>query len=175
MPKLIENLQETILQASRDILLEQGYKALTIRNVAGACQIAVGTVYNYYASKDVLAAAVLLEDWNLMLQQMQKQCAQAQDMRAGLTQVYENLSDFNEKYREVWAGYAFGASQQPAYVRRHKMLIRQIAECIHQLTERFAGKRNGEMDLFLAENILMCTGSSEMTFASFIEIALRAF
>ena len=31
------------------------------------------------------------------------------------------------------------------------------------------------MDLFLAENILMCTGSSEMTFASFIEIALRAF
>ena len=42
MPKRIENLKETILQHARQILLEEGYGALTMRAVAARCGIAVG-------------------------------------------------------------------------------------------------------------------------------------
>ena len=62
MPKIIENLREILLAASRTLLLEEGYRALTMRQVAGLCHVAVGTVYNYFPSKDMLDAHILLED-----------------------------------------------------------------------------------------------------------------
>ena len=72
MPKIIENLREILLAASRTLLLEEGYRALTMRQVAGLCHVAVGTVYNYFPSKDMLAAHILLEDWNDLLRSLQK-------------------------------------------------------------------------------------------------------
>jgi len=62
MPKRIENLRENILACAKKEMLAQGFDALNIRNVARGCGIAVGTVYNYFPSKDMLAAAVMLED-----------------------------------------------------------------------------------------------------------------
>ena len=174
MPKRIENLQETILQISRKIMLEEDYSALTIRNVARECGIAVGTVYNYYASKDLLAAAVILEDWNEMLAVLGEKCKKAQDMRDGLTIIYEDLNRFSKQYRKVWAGYSYGPGQQETYAARHKMLIRQIAVHTHQLTQRFSVHQNDDMDLFLTENLMLCTGGSEMSFAAFLEIVMRA-
>ena len=174
MPKLIENLQEIILQVSRNIMMEQGYSALTIRNVAKECGIAVGTVYNYYGSKDLLAAAVILEDWNDMLHALGEKCEKAKDMREGLTSIYEDLNCFSKQYQKVWAGYSCGPGQQETYAARHKMLIRQVAAHTHLLTERFSEHGNKEMDLFLTENLMLCTGSSEMSFAAFLDIAMRA-
>ena len=60
MPKIIENLRQTLLSAARTLLLREGYAALTIRRVAAISGIAVGTVYNYFPSKELLAAAVML-------------------------------------------------------------------------------------------------------------------
>ena len=44
IPKIIENVREDILKTSRELLVSEGYKALTIRRVAGICGIASGTV-----------------------------------------------------------------------------------------------------------------------------------
>lgn len=63
MPKVIENLQERILACARVLLLEQGIDGLNIRAVASACGVAVGTVYNYYGSKDQLIASIMLQNW----------------------------------------------------------------------------------------------------------------
>ena len=35
-----------------------------MREAARRCGVAVGTLYNYFPSKDALAAAVMLEDWH---------------------------------------------------------------------------------------------------------------
>ena len=43
--------------------MEHGYAAVTIRSVAKACGVGVGTVYNYFPSKDALVASYLLGDW----------------------------------------------------------------------------------------------------------------
>ena len=64
MPKRIENLRETILTTARAQLLETGYQDFAMREAAHRCGVAVGTLYNYFPSKDALAAAVMLEDWH---------------------------------------------------------------------------------------------------------------
>ena len=52
MPKIIENLREKLVREAQYQVEERGYSALTIRSVANACGVGVGTVYNYFASKD---------------------------------------------------------------------------------------------------------------------------
>ena len=50
MPKIIEGLRQRLLQEAERQLTEGGYSAMTIRSVAKACGVAVGTVYNYFYS-----------------------------------------------------------------------------------------------------------------------------
>ena len=63
MPKILENIREILLQEAKRQVFENGYSSLTIRSVASACGIGVGTVYNYFESKDALVAGFMLEDW----------------------------------------------------------------------------------------------------------------
>ena len=63
MPKIIENIREKLLEEAKRQVMEQGYSAMTIRSVASACGVGVGTVYNYFSSKDMLVASFMLEDW----------------------------------------------------------------------------------------------------------------
>ncbi|MBQ3897679.1 MAG: helix-turn-helix transcriptional regulator, partial [Clostridia bacterium] len=64
MPKIIANLEDTIIEQANIQLFEKGYSDMTMRSVAEACGIAVGTVYNYYKSKDMMVAKIMLRDWN---------------------------------------------------------------------------------------------------------------
>ena len=63
MPKILENIREKAVAEAREELLGEGYRAMTIRRVAEQLGIGVGTLYNYFPSKEYLAAAVMLEDW----------------------------------------------------------------------------------------------------------------
>ena len=40
--------REAILQTSRELIRTQGWDAVNIRNVAKACDISVGSIYNYF-------------------------------------------------------------------------------------------------------------------------------
>ena len=63
MPKIIENLENRLLAETEKQIREVGYSTMTVRSVAKACGVGVGTVYNYFASKDALVAGFMLEDW----------------------------------------------------------------------------------------------------------------
>ena len=84
MPKIIADLEENILKEARRVLLESGYDALTMRAVASGCGIAVGTVYNYFASKELLCARVMLRDWQQALDGMCEDISSAPDALLGL-------------------------------------------------------------------------------------------
>ena len=56
MPKIIENVREQLLAEAKKQVFEHGYADTTIRSVARACGLGVGTVYNYFSSKEMLIA-----------------------------------------------------------------------------------------------------------------------
>ncbi len=62
MNKQVTSKQE-ILEACRAIVAELGVHALNMRNVAKRCDVAVGSLYNYFSSKDDLMTQVVESIW----------------------------------------------------------------------------------------------------------------
>ena len=54
---------ESILAASRELIRENGWNAVSIRAVAARCDVSPGTIYNYYESKAELLGATVESIW----------------------------------------------------------------------------------------------------------------
>ena len=70
MPKLLPNVKEDICRTARQMLAEENYADFSIRNVAVRCGIGMGTIYNYFSSKEEIVAEILLADWHVVLRRM---------------------------------------------------------------------------------------------------------
>ncbi len=55
--------KEEILKICRELIRKQGWEAVNIRSVAKACNVSVGTIYNYFDSKDALISASVESVW----------------------------------------------------------------------------------------------------------------
>ena len=55
--------KEEILAVCRELIHSEGGTALNVREVAAACGISVGTVYNYFGSKSELVEAAVESVW----------------------------------------------------------------------------------------------------------------
>jgi len=71
-----------VLEAAMALAAEGGYDAVQMRDVASTAQVALGTIYRYFASKDHLLAECQLDSWRTMhgrLEQRPLQGATAAD------------------------------------------------------------------------------------------------
>lgn len=55
--------REDILAVSRTLMARKGWAAVNIRGVAEACGVSVGSIYNYFDSKEDLVGAVVESVW----------------------------------------------------------------------------------------------------------------
>ena len=164
MPKIIDDLRESLLREARRMLLQDGGRALTIRNVAGACHVAVGTVYNYFRSKDELMAVVMLEDWQESLQCMRNGAEAASDAMAGLRCMYDSLIAFEALYRDAWRNYAASNDAAAQIDQRHSILIGQLTEIAAALLKRCDALWTPGLPEFLSETLLSAAGRGEGSF-----------
>ncbi len=70
MPKVLPHVRDDICRTARQMLAEENYADFSIRNVAVRCGIGMGTIYNYFASKEDIVADILLADWDVILRRM---------------------------------------------------------------------------------------------------------
>lgn len=63
-----EERRRRVIHAARELAADGGYDAVQMREVAAAADVALGTIYRYFASKDALLAAAMAE-WTAELQQ----------------------------------------------------------------------------------------------------------
>ena len=127
MPKVLDNPRQKLLQEARRQVEEKGYSAMTIRSVAKACHVSVGTVYNYFPSKEALVAAYMLEDWKTCLAMIEASSQTAESPRSVLACMYEQIRAFAAQYQTLFsdAGAATGAAG--SFSQYHKILRDQLA------------------------------------------------
>ena len=151
MPKIIENLKERLTEQAAKQLAEKGYAALTVRSVASAAGVGVGTVYNYFPSKDALVAAVMLDDWNGRMQAVAASGAGSAGPEPVLRCMYGQLRAYAEQYRSVFREGRAAPGLPGSFRRYHTMLRDQLAAPLRPYCE------GGFAPQFIAEAMLAWT------------------
>ena len=154
MPKLLSQIRENALVETRRVLNEEGYDALTMRTVAASCGIAVGTLYNYFPSKEYLTGCVVLEDWNDVYNAMRRAVRQAAAPQEGVEEIYGLMCGFADAHQYLRAFRWSDAPGEFTYAERHSVLLEQICSLLEDLCSGCGLLLEPDLITFLAESIL---------------------
>lgn len=102
--------KEEILKASRELIRQEGWSAISIRSVAAACGVSVGSIYNYFDSKTELVGATVESVWEEIFH-----CPENADMFQNIvsciTWMFERM--------------AYGSRQYPGFFTLHSLSFMQ--------------------------------------------------
>ena len=151
MPKIIENLEPRLLEEARKQIEEKGYSAMTIRSVATACGVGVGTVYNYFQSKDELVATYMLKDWTQCISEIQALSVNSDTVKPVLQCMYEQLCAYAKRHQSIFKDTSVASSFSGSFSRYHTLLRQQLAQPLRKFcTDDFQPE-------FIAEAVLTWT------------------
>jgi AcrR family transcriptional regulator len=151
MPKIIENLPERLAEEARRQIEESGFSAMTIRSVAKACGVGVGTVYNYFPSKEALVATFMLTDWNNCIAAIQSCADESDTVEPVLKTIHEQLQLFMAKFDSIFRDESAVSSYSGALTKYHSILRNQLAAPIRKFC------RDDFTAEFIAEAVLTWT------------------
>lgn len=104
MNKVITS-REAILTVGKEIVVSHGIQELSIREVAKRCGISVGSVYNYFDSKDDLVIATIESVWS--------------EIMLGVTK--SPNAGFSENIEELFKRVKKGGEKYPGFFTVHSM------------------------------------------------------
>lgn len=172
MPKLIPDAKNKILSVARKQLFDKGYNGLIIRGVAQQCGLAVGTIYNYFSSKDMLVASIMAEDWLTSLKEMQNNCKVAPTIEQGVKSIYCEIDKYVHTYEKIWTNYKGIPS---GFGGRHLLLRTQLSELLSVLLKRHGRKEDIELCPLLAEMVLACAMQKDIDYSVLSKVVIHLF
>ncbi|MBS5136671.1 MAG: TetR/AcrR family transcriptional regulator [Oscillospiraceae bacterium] len=98
--------KEEILKTSRELIRREGWSAISIRSVAAACGVSVGSIYNYFDSKAALMGATVESVWCEIFHRPEDG-AVFQDTQACITWLYGRME--------------YGCNEYPGFFTLHSL------------------------------------------------------
>lgn len=151
MPKIIENLENRLVAECKKQIDESGYGAVTIRSIAKSCGVGVGTVYNYFPSKEALLASYMLKDWKQCIAAINAVSSCSREPEPVVRCIFDQLIAFSRKHETLFRDEAAAAVFAGSSNRYHRLLRSQLAEPL----QRFCP--NAFTAEFIAEALLTWT------------------
>ena len=104
--------KEKILKESRDLVASEGLDALSIRKLAKKCDLAVGTIYNYFSSKDDLMISTIESVWEDIFR---------------IDQATKNGDDFLKYLSDILTHISAGTKKYPNFFTIHSLSFKSKA------------------------------------------------
>ena len=155
MPKIIVNLEDRLIQEARKQISESGYGATTIRSVAKGCGVGVGTVYNYFPSKEALVATFMLSDWKESMSVAEAVSTYSESPKAVALCLHDQLHQFSHRHEAVFRDEAAAAAFTGSFSQYHGLLRSQLAKPLRKFCQT-----DFQAD-FIAEALLTWTTSGK--------------
>lgn len=128
MPKIIKDVRKQLITEAKRQINVFGYQNTTIRSIAKECNLAVGTVYNYFKSKEMLVATFMLDDWLKYIDEVKNFATN--DKYLILEKIYTIINDFYKKYNFIFIETQAIINKNENYEKRHIMLREQLSQLI---------------------------------------------
>ncbi len=103
--------KEEILESSRQLIRDRGWSAVSIRSVATACGVSVGSIYNYFDSKAELVGATVESVWREIFHRSEDESA-FRDTQSCVTWMYRRMEDGCKEYPGFFTLHSLGFMQQ---------------------------------------------------------------
>lgn len=123
-----EARRQLILDVAKDVFAERGFLGTTVEEIAARCELAVGTLYRYFQSKEELYVSLLFDAMEMF--------------REGIDAARGSGAPPDEQLRAVWRFFYDFYHEQPEYYRalmflRHEGLREAISpEVIDEINRR---------------------------------------
>jgi len=127
MPKIIQNPESRLIEEAKRQIEKVGYSAMTIRSVAKACGMGVGTVYNYFSSKDELLATYMLEDWKTCVAAINAVSTYSDKPEPVVRCIHDQLCQYANRHQSIFRDEAAASGFASSFSRYHTMLRSQLA------------------------------------------------
>lgn len=103
--------KEEILKTSRELIQRQGWYAVNIRTVAAACQVSVGSIYNYFDSKAALVSATVESVWHEIFRRPEDD-AVFHDTQSCIIWLYEQMEYGSRQFPGFFTLHSLGFLQE---------------------------------------------------------------
>jgi AcrR family transcriptional regulator len=93
-----ENRRNEILACAENIIIENGLAGLNLKTVAKTCNLAIGTLYLYFPSKEDLIAALTIKSRQLLLEMFEKNISNETSAIEKISKLLGSYYQFYKKY-----------------------------------------------------------------------------
>lgn len=129
MNKIVTS-KEAILCAGKDIVAKRGLAGLTIRDVAQACGVSVGSIYNYFPTKSDLVIATIESVFREILQELS--FSSCDDFSQSVGILFCDIHKSSEKFPGFFSSHSINALAQDKSKGRERM-----SNCFAQIKQAF--------------------------------------
>lgn len=112
--------KDSILNTCQTIVKEDGLSAINMRSVASKCQVAVGSIYNYFPSKAELISATVESIWKAIFHMEQKELAFS-SFSDCLSWLFESIKKGGQDYPGFFSVHSLSFASEEKGSGRQKM------------------------------------------------------
>jgi len=138
LSRVIDNPKELILDQAKKLLHDEGYSKISIRRIAKECDIAVGTIYNYFPTKKELIVEMMTEFWKEYFYDIHIIINSDEDIYVKLKKIYDILEEFIKRFKTVWLNTEIYST--PDYIesglKRENIYINKLIKVIEELLKK---------------------------------------
>lgn len=140
-----EQQKVKIIEEARLLCLQQAVEAVTIVDIAKACNMTRATLYRYFKSKEEILWAIFyryLTTFNVTIQEAMAKATTTYERFVALSEVFMHQYDTSEEfhlYSELFQNYYLKASSLPSYQGESEYNVYQVkpGDLVHTLMENF--------------------------------------
>ncbi|KKL92472.1 hypothetical protein LCGC14_1884340 [marine sediment metagenome] len=94
--------RDSILQAARKVFWQRGYSGATVPQIASEAEVAPGTIYLYFPSKQALYVELLFEGYSLLAQRLQEATDPQDDPAGAAGRLIDTFFAFAREFPEYF-------------------------------------------------------------------------
>ncbi|HCI82831.1 MAG TPA: TetR/AcrR family transcriptional regulator [Ktedonobacter sp.] len=143
-----------ILQTAEEVLLEKGYHAMSMDEIATRVGVAKGTLYLHFARKDDLVYRLFEDDMERILHLIKRVTTMKGDARTKLASIFETLYEsFFDQHGQLLYTLYNSIEVNDALREKQHGVMRQLADFVASLLDE--GKKDGVFTTFIPTEVMM--------------------